>query len=120
MIGIVLWSDPADQKAVFWCEDQGDLAYYEGAPARMDEADFFYAGDMVQFRVSAERAMRLAHEPTLLHENLCAELPDSLRRASLGMDDDSAEHPQVGNSAHVIPFSQPSQASSLPPQRREA
>ena len=27
MLGVVLWSDVSDRKAVIWCEDQGDLAY---------------------------------------------------------------------------------------------
>ncbi|NIY98004.1 hypothetical protein HC022_17720 [Salipiger sp. HF18] len=28
MYGVVLWADHSDHKAVIWCEDHGDLAFY--------------------------------------------------------------------------------------------
>ena len=31
MFGVVLWADPVDRKAVIWCEDHGDLAYFKGS-----------------------------------------------------------------------------------------
>lgn len=79
MIGVVLWSDPAEQKAVFWCEDQGDLAYYTSAPDEEDHQGLFYAGDMVQFDVSVERNYRKARNPRLIQESACTGLPSSLR-----------------------------------------
>lgn len=27
MIGVIIWSDPIERKAIVWCEDQGDLAF---------------------------------------------------------------------------------------------
>lgn len=96
MIGIVLWSDPSESKAVFWCEDQGDLAYYEGGDA--DDAPSLHAGDMVQFEVSAKDSTRLAHAPRLLQEQAHPDLPGQLRG--------TAEHVSdvVPRTAQIIPF----------------
>lgn len=100
MIGIVLWSDPADRKAVFWCEDQGDLAYFEDLDLADAAQDFFYAGDMVQFEVSSELRLRKAHDPKLLYEQTCSDLPDALRRnAAIAQPQDN-----LAESATVIPF----------------
>ena len=76
MIGVVIWSDHHDRKAVFWCEDQGDLAFYEAAEG--EEAGFD-AGDMVQFEVTIDARFRRAHNPTLLLGKACATLPAALR-----------------------------------------
>lgn len=50
MYGVILWSDPHVKKAVIWCEDQVNLAYYE-APEQLKSAEtcFFDAGDYVEF-----------------------------------------------------------------------
>lgn len=54
MIGIVLWSDPVVAKAVFWCEDQGDLAYFRSKDPQNSPASALTAGDMVCFDVSTD------------------------------------------------------------------
>lgn len=96
MIGIVLWSDPSESKAVFWCEDQGDLAYYEGCA--VSDAPCLHAGDMVQFEVSAEASTRLAHAPRLLQEQVHPDLPGQLRRTAESVND------AVPCTATIIPF----------------
>ena len=58
MIGVVLWSDPLAGKAVFWCEDQGDLAYFDGLNEDTDIKKAFAAGDMVSFDVRRDREFR--------------------------------------------------------------
>lgn len=61
MYGVILWSDPDVQKAVIWCEDQGDLAYYEANDASSIAEDvFFDAGDYVEFDVTVENDLRRA------------------------------------------------------------
>lgn len=61
MFGVILWSNAADRKAVIWCEDQGDLAYYDDSKGGLAQSnDFLTAGDYVEFDVSAENSMRLA------------------------------------------------------------
>ena len=84
MIGVVLWSDPVEGKAVFWCEDQGDLAYYEVTGAHPTESTVFDAGDMVEFTISSQSRQRLAHDPTLVIEKACADLPETLRNCAAG------------------------------------
>lgn len=98
MIGIVLWSDPDDCKAVFWCEDQGDLAYFEGNDTGVGPD--LHAGDMVQFDVSAQASMRIAHTPRLLQEQVHVDLPETLRKTA---DDTGSDVP---HSAQIIPFAQ--------------
>lgn len=55
MYGVILWSDPQIKKAVIWCEDQTNLAYYE-APEQLKSAEtcFFDAGDYVEFDISMD------------------------------------------------------------------
>tara|TARA_R110002074_G_scaffold6197_8_gene28892 strand:+ start:2247 stop:2693 length:447 start_codon:yes stop_codon:yes gene_type:complete len=100
MLGVVLWSDENDRKAVFWCEDHGDLAYYEGKDANFDHSVFFDAGDMVQFDVAVDRRLRKAFNPRVVQERVCAGLPATLKRTT------AAPAPaQQLKSAKVIAFS---------------
>jgi len=99
MIGVVLWSDPSDRKAVFWCEDQGDLAFFDACGPTMDGMPFFDAGDMVQFDVHMEHKLRRAHNPRLLQEHACQGLPDTLRRNTPDKAGVTAQH-----SAEIIRF----------------
>ncbi len=97
MLGVVLWSDQEDRKAVFWCEDHGDLAYYEASSADLDCSEFFDAGDMVQFEVAVERRLRKAFNPRMVEERACAGLPETLKR--------NAPPPQASRqSAEIIAF----------------
>lgn len=82
MLGVVLWSDQQDRKAVFWCEDHGDLAYYEAPETTFDPSDFFDAGDMVQFDVAVERRLRRALNPQMVQERACLGLPETLKCAA--------------------------------------
>ncbi len=77
MYGVVLWSDRVDRKAVIWCEDHGDLAYYNGAldGAVMPDID---AGDMVQFELRQEARVRRASNPRLVANQHFAGLADGL------------------------------------------
>ena len=100
MIGVVLWSDQTDRKAVFWCEDQGDLAYYEASASDHSEIAFFDAGDMVQFDIQMERKLRRARDPKLVLEQASAGLPETLRRCA------DNQHPAAAlpKSAQIIAF----------------
>ena len=97
MIGVVLWSDQDDRKAVFWCEDHGDLAYYEAADKVADGSAFFDAGDMVQFDVAVESRLRKAFNLRMVQEQACAGLPETLMRTPA-----PSQQPQ---SAKIIAFS---------------
>ena len=60
MLGVVLWSDNNENKAVIWCEDHGDLAYFDGTGGLIYEGLPLDAGDLVSFEMEYARDLRLA------------------------------------------------------------
>ena len=79
MFGVVLWSDATAQKAVIWCEDQGELAYYTPAENSVHQAPALDAGDLIQFDVTIQKNMRRATNPQLLQPSHSPDLPNNLR-----------------------------------------
>ncbi|SHJ91536.1 hypothetical protein SAMN05444000_11567 [Shimia gijangensis] len=106
MLGVVLWSDSLDKKAVIWCEDQGDLAYFNGGEdAPLDLADLD-AGDLVSFELQQECHLRYAKNPQRIgqgaYEGLAEQLRDTTRpRQPNEMD---TRPRKFMGSADVIPF----------------
>lgn len=85
MYGAVLWADRSANRALIWCEDHGELAFFEGEPSGSPDASKFEEGDFVAFKIRDGRGMRLAFEvkvvatdeyPRLAADLLCAN-PDS-------------------------------------------
>ncbi|SFS50638.1 hypothetical protein SAMN04488040_0676 [Sulfitobacter marinus] len=76
MYGVVLWSDVSDKKAVFWCEDHGDLAYFGGSQDSQNIT--FDAGDLVEFDVTLKSKLRTASNPRVVREKLDVDLPAKL------------------------------------------
>lgn len=68
MIGVILWSDRIERKAVVWCEDQGDLAFLGCGASCPKMVSFFEAGDVLKFDVEIEGDFRSVSNPRLLHE----------------------------------------------------
>ncbi|MCE8518699.1 hypothetical protein KBY31_18425 [Ruegeria pomeroyi] len=97
MFGVVLWSDSDDQKAVIWCEDHGDLAFYRKTDAQASVC--LDVGDWVQFDLVTERKQRLALNPRLVDQGSYRGLQDLLRDAG-ATGGDVAD----GAVAKVIPF----------------
>ncbi|WP_164658580.1 hypothetical protein [Tropicibacter sp. Alg240-R139] len=107
MFGVVLWSDPTDHKAVIWCEDQGDLAFYRHKDETQNLS--LEAGDWVQFDVEMQRQQRLACNPRLIQGGACRSLPDMLTAAreemSAGLEQGANDRgTSNGQAANVIPF----------------
>lgn len=99
MFGVVLWSDTQDQKAVIWCEDHGDLAFYRQPEGAGDI--LLDAGDWVQFDMTMDRHLRFAHNPKLVSEGVYPDLADTLSAAA----PNPAMQPQVSRgSAEIIPL----------------
>lgn len=97
MLGVILWSDPHDRKAVIWCEDQGDLAFLNEAKCDIARDGFFDAGDVVQFDLEINCSVRKAHNPMLLVERAGRSLTEALRKTpAVEMD--------AGSSAKIISF----------------
>lgn len=117
MIGVILWSDPAAQKAVIWCEDQGDLAYLsaEGVSALPDT--FFDVGDMVEFTGRTERSVRKVETVRRLQQNWGTALAQGLGQSQ------PPQRPRVDvkGSAEIIPFriGPATRTAPMPPQRRQ-
>lgn len=113
MYGVVIWSDRSADRAVIWCEDHGDLAYYRGDRdgAAADRAETMEAGDLVQFDVAPGREMRLARRPRLVVQDSHPTLAGDLRRAGAGaggLPDTRSDLPRSADtpppSANVVAF----------------
>ncbi len=105
MYGVVLWSDTEDKKAVIWCEDHGDLAFYSGDEDQNLEYLGFDAGDLVQFDLTQARHMRLAQNPRLVAEDQYPNLADSLKSAdALPTSPRKLGTSQRDGSDKIIPF----------------
>ncbi|MFK7753141.1 MAG: hypothetical protein AB8B51_11395 [Sedimentitalea sp.] len=104
MFGVVLWSDTEVQKAVIWCEDHGDLAFYNHSADQGDAVAELDPGDWVQFEVTLDRHMRLATNPRLVSEALC---PDIARTLDAVRQQDCGPAPMRRGSARIIPFGRP-------------
>lgn len=82
MYGVVLWTDQRENRAVIWCEDHGDLAFYRGTKG---EDAAMAAGDLIEFDLRDGGDMRLADTPRLVtrhsHPTLGAELKRAGARA---------------------------------------
>ncbi len=79
MYGVVLWADECDQKAVIWCEDHGNLAYYNGAEHSMHEGVALDPGDLIQFELREEQDCRRASNLRRVDAGWAPGLPENLR-----------------------------------------
>lgn len=87
-------------KAVFWCEDQGDLAYFRSKDPGNDVASALTAGDMVCFDVFTDTTMRRASNPRLITGHSRADLPNKLK-ATAGQVKQAGH---CAGSAKILPF----------------
>lgn len=76
MNGVVLWSDASLHKAVIWCEDQGDLAFYT-QQTHQDLVDL-HEGDLICFDITLRQNTRMVENPQVLAEAACTGLAQSL------------------------------------------
>jgi len=81
MFGVVLWSDGAAHKAVIWCEDQGELAYFDAAEHPGPIALEMEPGDLVKFEVSCLDRLRRVRNPRLVAERQYPSLAVDLKAA---------------------------------------
>lgn len=99
MLGVVLWSDASDKKAVIWCEDQGDLAFVSANESVLNPDDFFDAGDLVQFDMTMKNSVRRACNTRLLEGKAGTVLTEVLK------NQEAPEHGAQVQIADIIPFS---------------
>lgn len=99
MSGVVLWADKCDGKAVIWCEDQGDLAYFtSGTLSDVHSGAALDAGDLISFDFEQKSNIRLAYRPELLNAAHAPGLADSLPA------EQKPSCPPRGGLSNVVPF----------------
>jgi hypothetical protein len=79
MFGVVLWSDAAARKAVIWCEDQGELAFYTPGEGSIHDAPVLDAGDLISFDMIVQQNVRKVSNPQILMASHSPDLPQKLR-----------------------------------------
>ncbi|MEX0286924.1 MAG: hypothetical protein AB3N23_20150 [Paracoccaceae bacterium] len=99
MFGVVLWSDQSAGKAVIWCEDHGDLAFYSEADCGTEV--LLGAGDLVKFELSMERQFRYAHKPELVSDSFSSGLAEALLPTSQ-INEQTKDRDRM--SAEILPF----------------
>ncbi len=82
MIGVVVWSNAAREKAVIWCEDQASLAYLQGRQDLVDSSYWPVPGDLLELDCQPIGDLRHARQVSVLSEQGCPQLPELLRSAA--------------------------------------
>ncbi|WP_375690954.1 hypothetical protein [Pseudooceanicola sp. LIPI14-2-Ac024] len=132
MFGVVLWSDDAESKAVIWCEDHGDLAYYD-AYTHPGAAPALTAGDLVRFEVEEGGQRRLVRNPALVAGRHYPSLVGRLKSVELDEAEPAGDNvarmpappvaaPAAGDPAEtavIIPFAALRRAAAAAPERDE-
>ena len=90
MYGVVLWSDHKDNKAVIWCEDHRNLAFFKKENGTEDRVEAFEPGDLVAFDLREENNLRLAVDPYVVAPHEFPSLAHELKSACVGLREKTA------------------------------
>ncbi len=121
MLGVVIWTDAAECKAIIWCEDHGELAYL-GQHTHSGGLVTFDQGDLIQFDLAEHRSMRLAQNPRKIAHHYCSDLGDVLEKAQTvktQIEEDRSTHEKRPGALHrknrcsVIDFAKTRQKMAL-------
>ncbi|CUH80603.1 hypothetical protein TRM7557_03002 [Tritonibacter multivorans] len=124
MIGVVVWTDQTFEKAVIWCEDQSDLAYFVRPDQEFFEnnkmtageisapLDDIRKGDLVVFDAYYEGDCRMAKNLRLLEEDSHPLLADYLQPdansdqggQTAAVASDHLAQDQVKTTGEILPF----------------
>ena len=80
MYGVIIWSSHQQDKAVIWCEDQGDLAFFDQAESCCQLPKRLSAGDLIRFDISRMSDHRTAENLQIVAHGECRALPEELQR----------------------------------------
>ncbi|GLP86763.1 FIG01072672: hypothetical protein [Tritonibacter mobilis] len=118
MIGVVVWADTAKSKAVIWCEDQRDLAYYM-QQEEVADAISLQKGDLVEFESRYESGVRMAGGVQVVEPSAEPSLAEVLRARKRGEQNRSEEPVDTAHQgAEVATLSIPERCSSRVEGRR--
>ena len=101
MIGVVLWADRTDNRAVIWCADHGRLAYWDSEDAIEATSPSLDAGDIIRFDLDGDARRRKARNPELVQEQACPNIAE--RMVSNGGPGAISTPPTI-QSAEILPF----------------
>lgn len=101
MIGVVLWSDRTDHKAVIWCEDHGELAFWHEPEHGPEGGTPLNVGDLVAFDMHDGENLRHASNPHRLEEKKFFGLVETLFSAD---PRPAGGHSGAGSRGRVIAF----------------
>ncbi|EBA09050.1 hypothetical protein [Sagittula stellata] len=104
MYGVVLWADASDTKAVIWCEDHGNLAYYTAAEEHIHEGPTLDAGDLIQFELCECADFRRADNPKRVGQGYAPELARNLRGRASDVVSPRPEPRRATGGDNVVPF----------------
>lgn len=79
MIGVILWSSRAKEKAVVWCEDHAALAYLQGRDNLLAGNDWPEAGDLVELESETIDGLRYARTVSMVSAPKRSDLPELLK-----------------------------------------
>lgn len=105
MCGVVLWSSAEEQKAVIWCEDHGNLAFYAPKTESAFDGVALDPGDLIQFDMEDCPQHRRAHNPRLLVENHAPMIAADLQRDAARIAQTHSEKP-AAQTNNVVAFPQ--------------
>ena len=94
MYGVVIWSNADQRKAIIWCEDQGDLAYYTQDCASALDGVTLDPGDLIQFDLRLERSLRMVDNPHRVESGTHANLASSLGTGNVNQTEPSRAWPK--------------------------
>ena len=81
MLGVVIWSAEAESKAIIWCEDHGELAFFGQCQQETVSAERFKEGDLIQFDLAEFDNLRLARNPRRIAQHYCSDLSGVIGKA---------------------------------------
>lgn len=86
MCGVVLWASEDEGRAVIWCEDHGNLAFYKASECDLHGGPNLDPGDLIDFDLEDQAEHRLAYNPRLLVQDHSPAIASGLRQGARKMD----------------------------------
>ncbi|WP_397541440.1 hypothetical protein [Roseovarius salis] len=93
MYGVVLWSDSKRNRAVIWCEDHRNLAFFNEEDDTATSREGFEPGDLVAFDLREENDLRLAVDPYVVAPHEFPSLAMDLKSAFEGLEREQLDPP---------------------------
>lgn len=110
MLGVVIWTDSTENKAIIWCEDHGGLAFLGDHPHDSLDANAFAQGDLIQFDLAQYRNLRLARNARKIAQHYCSDLSKVIATAQSIQEEFNAVA-QEKDACAVLPIAKRERAS---------